>query len=95
MSVSAIELAQRAGTTHRSLNYWVIRGYLKPDGDVRGTGNHHYFSGAEVRVAYDMAALVNAGVKPEYAAKIARGNCQEYRALHAALRELGWARMST
>lgn len=94
MSVSAIELAQRAGITHRSLNYWVVRGYLKPDGGVTGTGNHHYFNGAEVRIAYNMAALVNAGVKPEVAAKIARGICDEYRALHTALRDLGWTRVA-
>jgi hypothetical protein len=93
MSVGSMDLAQRIGVTHRQLNYWVLKGYLTPDGGVTGTGNQHWFSGTEVRVAYDLAALANAGVKPEIAAKIARRNCAEFIALNVAMNKLMWRRL--
>lgn len=90
MSLDGYSLCQRVGISHRQLNYWVNRDYLFTEGNVRGTGNHHFFSPDEVRIAYDLAALVNAGVTPKVAAKIARGNCPEYQALGKAIMKLAW-----
>lgn len=90
MSVDAHELCKRIEATHRQLNYWVNRGYLRCDGGIKGTGNHQYFSGSEIAVAYNMAAMVNAGVAPGVAAKVSRGNCPEYQSLLKALTGLLW-----
>ena len=67
------DLCARAGITTRQANYWTSRGYLRPYNAGRGTGHALDWPPAEVAVAQVMGRLVRAGVTPEAACRVARG----------------------
>jgi DNA-binding transcriptional MerR regulator len=66
----------KAGISFRQLDYWTSRGYLHADNASPGTGNHRYWSGDELRVAITMRRLVDAGLGPATAARVARGEAE-------------------
>lgn len=67
------QLRSFAGLTARQLVYWVDRSWLKPTNPTCGSGRQLEFTGDEARVARTMARLVAAGLKPDTAHAIARG----------------------
>jgi len=70
------DLMGKADITYRQLNNWCDKGWLKfklVPGMGRG-GQQREFTAAEAEVCVRMARLVAAGVYPEKAAKIARGD---------------------
>lgn len=71
MSTRMDLLLIRAGISYRQLDYWVRCGWLHPR-QLGGSGNPRDFSVDEERVLLRMARLVNAGMKPEEAAGLAR-----------------------
>lgn len=85
MSASSVELAARLGITYRQISSWVAKGWLRPDGDVTGTGNQHWFSGSQIAKAMLMADLVLAGVGAASAAAMASGDLTAISALDRAL----------
>jgi hypothetical protein len=74
--------------SYRQIDHWVAQEYIKPS-DVKGVGyggRSREWSAAEFVVISNMTQLVDAGVKPEIAAKIARDdNSKEYRKLLDAI----------
>ena len=60
------------GISYRQLDYWVRRGYLKPEYLAPGSGAKRRWTAEERRVAQTMARLVAAGFTPEAAHPIAR-----------------------
>lgn len=61
--------------TYRQLDFWCSKGWLRPD-QRGGSGHARTFSGDEARVARTMARLVAAGLKPDTAHAIARGQAR-------------------
>jgi DNA-binding transcriptional MerR regulator len=62
------------GATYRQIGYWAKQGYLRPDKPRgEGSGNPRAWPAEEIRVAQLMARLVDAGLPPELAHRIARG----------------------
>ncbi len=59
--------------TYRQLQYWISQGWLRPEGSG-GSGNAFIWSDEEVAVARTMGRLVDAGLAPSVAAKVARGH---------------------
>lgn len=64
-------LTTRLNISYRQLDYWVRMGYLKPR-HIGGSGNPRDFTNEEEIVLIRMARLVNAGLRPDVAAKAAR-----------------------
>lgn len=60
------------GVSYRQLDYWVRQGYLHPEHEG-GTGKARIWSDDELAVLRRMADLVQHGVLPSFAARIARG----------------------
>lgn len=60
------------GVTYRQLDYWVRRGWLRLPPSL-GSGVWRQWPEDEICVAKTMARLVNAGITPAVAARIARG----------------------
>jgi hypothetical protein len=58
--------------SYRQIDYWVRRGWLRPDDPRPGSGYGRDWSDDEVRVAERMARLVRAGLAPDVAARLAR-----------------------
>ena len=72
MIVSEI-LASITGLTYRQLDHWITKGYLRTvEGTRRGYGFQRALSPREVRVLRVMHELVQDGVNPEQAVKMAR-----------------------
>jgi hypothetical protein len=69
--LTTVELADHAGITYRQLNYWCRKGWLDPIGG-QGTGNKAAWPLSEAFVAVRMATLVNIGMSPAMAARMAR-----------------------
>jgi len=68
----SIERAVRGlSTTRRQWQHWIARGWLKAPGGT-GTGYTTELPRAELSVLRKMAQLVDTGMRPEVAAKIAR-----------------------
>lgn len=65
-------LADTPTITYRQLDFWCSKGWLRPD-QRGGSGYARTFSGDEARVARTMARLVAAGLKPDAAHRVARG----------------------
>ncbi len=59
--------------TYRQLDYWVRRGLLRLTEPHPGSGNTRQWSEEEARAATVMARLVDAGLTPEAASKVAHG----------------------
>ncbi len=70
--MSSKELAELVGITFRQLDYWTTKGYLHADANSPGSGNWRNYDGDEVAVAWLMAELVRAGMRPSAAATLAR-----------------------
>lgn len=65
----------RLGITYRQLDYWVRKGYLRPEGEASpGTGIARQWPAAELDIARRMGRLVAAGFPPERAAAFARND---------------------
>jgi hypothetical protein len=60
------------GITYRQLNYWSMRGYLRPEHETRGPGEPRRWPAGERDVARRMGQLVAAGIAVETAAAFAR-----------------------
>jgi DNA-binding transcriptional MerR regulator len=69
---SVNDLLRMTGLTYRQLDYWVAKGYLKPDKAHPGSGIGRRWTDHEIAVAATMGALVNAGLAVDKAATIAR-----------------------
>lgn len=80
-------VAAIAGCSMRQLHTWVDKGWLRPD-RVDGQGRAGVvfdFSNEEMHVARRMGTLVKAGLYPEKAHKLARGNAKALADLELAL----------
>jgi hypothetical protein len=64
------------GPSYRQLNVWVTRGLLKPGNAGMGTGYPLLWTRAEAQVAVDMARLTQAGLAPDVAGRVARGETE-------------------
>lgn len=73
--ISSEALAERAGLTIRQVDYWSRVGWLHPDGG-NGSGTSRRFGPEEIRVAVIMARLTAAGIVPEAANRVARGQAE-------------------
>lgn len=71
MSMHMDLLTSKLGITYRQLDFWVRQGYLHPR-HKGGSGNARDFTGEEELVLTRMARLVNAGIRPDVAARAAR-----------------------
>lgn len=82
------ELARALGIPRDRVYKWCTRGWLKPNRVASGgwTGEELWFNSEEHRVAQLMVALVRAGMYPDAAAKVARGNVGVVDRLLVALR---------
>jgi hypothetical protein len=63
------------GVTYRQLDFWVRQGYLRPE-HGGGSGVARRWSDEELGVLERMARLVQGGVVPAVAARIARGEAE-------------------
>lgn len=60
------------GITYRQLDHWVVKGWLLPDTGRTGQGVPREWPERELRIARAMVRLVDAGMRPDVAAVIAR-----------------------
>lgn len=60
------------GITYRQLDHWVRAGYLKPEREQEGSGYWRHWPEEERRVGREMGQLVQAGLIPAVAHRIAR-----------------------
>jgi hypothetical protein len=68
-----IDLAQQLGVSYRQVHHWTTRGYIVPEGGTLPQGGVALeFNAKETKILRVMACLVQYGMKPEYAADIAR-----------------------
>lgn len=87
--MNANDILKRTGVTYRQLDYWVRRGWVTPERPEQvSTGHHRTFSAREFVVIDRMARLVLAGVVPDIAAKVARGDDAALLALARAIEGL-------
>jgi hypothetical protein len=66
-------IAHGLGITYRQLNYWVKRGYLRPEHDG-GSGVARRWPAAEAEIARRMSRLISAGIDVAAAAAFARND---------------------
>ena len=71
MPFSTQYVVQKSKATKRQVDHWIRKGWVKPNGNG-GTGNGWSWSKEELDVACLMARMVQAGIKVERAAKLAR-----------------------
>lgn len=76
---------RRYEITARQLDHWTTRGYLGGDTKNIGTGGRRDYTYKEVDVLEKMLALVRAGVRPEVASTVARGDKAAYNSLVQAV----------
>ncbi len=77
------------GLTYRQLDYWVRKGYLKPDHpEWARQGTPREWSEREIEVARIMYRLTSAGLSVPVAAEVARGAVDEVLAGLTAYAEL-------
>lgn len=60
------------GLTYRQMDYWVRQGYLRPIDPSPGSGSHRRWPEEERAVARRMIRLVDAGLVPAVAHRVAR-----------------------
>ena len=61
------------GPSYRNIEYWVDKGYLRPDlAEIDGDRAMWSWPPAEQRVAIAMGRLVAAGLRPDAAERVAR-----------------------
>jgi hypothetical protein len=73
MSISAVVAAELCGITYRQLDHWVRQGFIETNGGG-SSGVPRWLDSTQRRVLDLMASLVKAGIKPEVAARLARGD---------------------
>lgn len=73
--------------TYRQLDSWTTACYLSDDPKKIGQGVPRKYTDAEVIVLTRMLALVGAGVKPDVASVIAKGDVGAYNTLAQALED--------
>lgn len=72
-TVSAKQIMEHAGLTHRQVDHWTSKGYLLPVGDPNpGHGIPRAYPAEELGQALVMASLIRAGLRPSMAAMAAR-----------------------
>lgn len=87
--MNASDILKRTELTYRQLDYWVRRGWIVPERPEQvSTGHHRTFSVREFVVIERMDRLVQAGVVPEVAARLARGDDAALTTLTAAIEGL-------
>jgi DNA-binding transcriptional MerR regulator len=64
--------AAALGLTYRQLDHWSRVGYLRPEGNGRGSGSRRRWPAVEQRVARLMGRLTAAGMQADVAAVHAR-----------------------
>jgi hypothetical protein len=68
-------VTQHAGLSYRQLDYWVSKGFLRPEvrwGDPEGKGHGRIWPPREVEIAARMARLLAAGLPLAWSAEFAR-----------------------
>lgn len=75
--------------TYRQLDHWTTSCYLSEDAKNTGNGRARRYSSKEVQVLRAMLKLVAAGIRPEVASKIARGDIPARQAFRAAAKAVG------
>lgn len=73
-TVYATEVMREAGITYRQLDHWCRAGFAHPVNSGPGIGHARRFTRAELRVLTCMGRLVGAGMRPDAAYVIARGD---------------------
>lgn len=87
--MNANEVIELAGITYRQLDHWTRRGWIAPEHpECGGSGHHRCYSELEVAVIAHIGALVRAGVQPDVAARIARGDDAALASLTRAIEGL-------
>ena len=76
------------GVTYRQLDFWVRRGYLRPEHEAPGCGGNRKWTEEECRVARLMGRLVAAGFTPEIAHRIARDGADRVELAHGVIVEV-------
>lgn len=70
--MDTVDILRRVNVSYRQLDYWVRRGWLRPDQTIPGPGNPREWTNDELDVAIRMGKLVRAGIAPDIAAAAAR-----------------------
>ncbi len=71
-------LARQANISYRQLDEWVRRGFSRPIRSTqRGKGYQRVWNEDERLIVIEMGRLVNAGIRPPEAARIARQHVTE------------------
>jgi DNA-binding transcriptional MerR regulator len=81
------EVLDQTGASYRILDVWTTSQYLSDDPKRVGNGQRRTYTDDEVRVFERMLALVQAGMKPEVASVIARGDIVAYNKIAQALED--------
>lgn len=84
-TVYGAEVMREAGITYRQLDHWCRAGFARPVNDGPGIGHARRFTRQEMRVLTCMGRLVNAGMRPDAAFVIARGDATAASELIAAV----------
>lgn len=73
-TVYATEVMREAGITYRQLDHWCRAGFAHPVNSGPGIGHARRFTRDEMRTLTCMGRLVGAGMRPDAAYVIARGD---------------------
>jgi DNA-binding transcriptional MerR regulator len=65
-------VARACGITYRQLDYWVRRGWVRPEEPLPGQGRPREWPAAELNIARQMGLLIAAGFNAEAAHQVAR-----------------------
>ena len=65
-------IMKATGATHRQIDHWCRRGYIRPVNPDEGSGRGRAFTRAEFQVAFRGQNLIHAGFVPKVAFRIAR-----------------------
>lgn len=83
--VYSSDVLAAAGISYRQLDHWCRRGFARPINDDPGYGHSRVFSRGELSTLTRMGRLVAAGVRPEVAHAIARGDADAAAQLLTAI----------
>ena len=72
--VYSADILDAAGISYRQLDHWCRKGFAQPINNDPGYGHSRVFTRAEKSVLACMGRLVAAGLRPEIAHAIARGD---------------------
>lgn len=75
--------------TYRQLDLWTKAGYLGEGSKETGSGKAREYSRSEITLLERIILFVAAGVRPQIAAAIARGDVDATRKLVKAMKEIG------